>query len=162
MQTIVGCAFSLSLHLLVTAFIISFPLTRSLNTRTHPPSPAFPSDVLFLSVSPIIPRVVVVIERNVPTKLSCIQSLNRSIDLSLQQKKVAASIVTGVTDTRGTPGPASADGLAAWNKETMSKYGLPDVEKPDAHVYKDADGYWVVKEVGRRVWGPGGGWRGRR
>jgi hypothetical protein len=38
--------------------------------------------------------------------------------------------------------------LAAWNVETMKKYNLPEVDRPDAHVYKDADGYYVVKEAG--------------
>lgn len=28
----------------------------------------------------------------------------------------------------------------------MSKYGLPEVDRPDAHVYRDEDGYYVVKE----------------
>jgi len=46
------------------------------------------------------------------------------------------------------PGSATSDGLAAYNAETMAKYNLPEVDRPDAHVYKDAEGYYVVKEAG--------------
>lgn len=52
----------------------------------------------------------------------------------------------GATDERALPGPATKDGLAAYNAETMKKYGLPEVTREDAHVYKDEDGYYVVKE----------------
>jgi ferredoxin-nitrite reductase len=52
----------------------------------------------------------------------------------------------GVATGRVFPGPKDANGLAAFNKETMAKYGLTDVQKDDAHVFRDADGYYQVKE----------------
>ena len=44
--------------------------------------------------------------------------------------------------------------LSAYNEETMSKYGFPQVNPPDAHVYKDEDGYYVVKEEWRKPTNP--------
>ncbi|MDA9098096.1 ferredoxin--nitrite reductase [bacterium] len=48
------------------------------------------------------------------------------------------------------PGPSDAKDLAAFNKETLdalgSRYNLPDIQKDDAHVFRDADGYYQVKE----------------
>ena len=45
------------------------------------------------------------------------------------------------------PGAVEQKDLAAFNRETLAKYGLPDVQKEDAHVYRDEDGYYVVKEA---------------
>ena len=49
-------------------------------------------------------------------------------------------------DGRVLPGAVEQKDLAAFNRETLAKYGLPDVQKEDAHVYRDEDGYYVVKE----------------
>ena len=50
-------------------------------------------------------------------------------------------------DGRVLPGAVEQKDLAAFNRETLAKYGLPDVQKEDAHVYRDEDGYYVVKEA---------------
>ena len=87
----------------------------------------------------------------------------------LLQRRTKASVKTRAVATTGPsssssasagssgrvlPGSATSDGLAAYNAETMAKYKLPEVDRPDAHVYKDAEGYYVVKEEYRKPTNP--------
>ena len=45
--------------------------------------------------------------------------------------------------------------LAKFNEETKKKYAnFPEIVREDAHVYKDADGYYVVKEEWRKPTNP--------
>ena len=44
--------------------------------------------------------------------------------------------------------------LAEYNKNTLSEYNIPDVVRADSHVYKDQDGYYVVKEEYRKPTNP--------
>ena len=74
-----------------------------------------------------------------------------------QARKVKASAIAdprGGTEHTAMPGPSRQEDLSAYNEETMSKYGFPQVNPPDAHVYKDEDGYYVVKEEWRKPTNP--------
>ena len=74
-----------------------------------------------------------------------------------QARKVKASAIAdprGGDERTAMPGPSRQEHLAAYNEETMGKYGFPQVNPPDAHVYKDEDGYYVVKEEWRKPTNP--------
>ena len=50
---------------------------------------------------------------------------------------------------------ADAASLGAFNEETIARYAkYPEPVREDAHVYKDADGYYVVKEEWRKPTNP--------
>ena len=75
---------------------------------------------------------------------------------TMAARRVRASAVAEPrgSDRVAMPGPASKDELAAFNEETMAKYGLPEIVREDAHVMKDADGYYVVKEAFQKPTNP--------
>ena len=60
----------------------------------------------------------------------------------------------GVAHGRVLPGPDTNETLSEYNKNTLSEYSIPDVKRADSHVYKDEDGYYVVKEEYRKPTNP--------